>query len=340
VVIAIIGVLVALLLPAVQAARESARRTQCTNNLKQLGIACQLHVDAYGFLPSGGWGDWWVGCPDMGVGKNQPGSWAYQLLSFIEESSRKNVGRGYKCTDPASRAAIGQMIATPVSLFYCPSRRPVQGYPWINQSNVNFDPPELAAKTDYAGNLGDVGSLGTDVGPKTLAEAATYPWKFSGPAFVLNCQNQRKSQSPTGDTGVIHQRSEIELRHITDGTSHTYLLGEKNVNPDYYYYSTDANGTAGNDDQSMYNGYDKDTLRSTFVWLKGYENIGAGQWLPKPDTAGAKNHDWGFGGPHPNGWMALFCDGSVRFLPYDMTGIVHQQLGNRLDGETIDMTGL
>src|SRR5688500_16003578 len=93
VVIAIIGVLVALLLPAIQAAREAARRTQCINNLKQLCTACQLHVDTYGFLPSGGWGDWWVGCPDQGAGKNQPGTWTYQLLSFIEESASRGIGQ-------------------------------------------------------------------------------------------------------------------------------------------------------------------------------------------------------------------------------------------------------
>jgi prepilin-type N-terminal cleavage/methylation domain-containing protein len=338
VVIAIIGVLVALLLPAVQAAREAARRTQCSNNLKQLGLACLLHVDTYGFFPSGGWGDWWVGCPDQGAGIRQPGGWAYQLLPFIEESARAGIGRGFKCGDPNSRAAMGKMVSTPVSIFYCPSRRPATGYAWINQGNFNFEPPEFAAKTDYAGNLGDVGIVGSDVGPKTLADAANYHWKFSGPAFIGNAQN-RGSQSPTGDTGVIHQRSEIKLRHITDGTAFTYLLGEKNLDPNFYYFSIDDQGrTAGNDDQSMYNGYDQDNLRSTMVFLPGFQD-GQLFWPPRPDTQGV-TYNWSFGGAHPTGWMALFCDGSVHYLPFDMSGIIHQRLGNRLDGETIDMSGL
>ena len=119
-VIAIIGILVALLLPAIQAAREAARRSQCKNNLKQLGLASQLLVDTHKFFPSGGWGDWWVGCPDMGAGKNQPGTWTYQLLSYIEESARRGVGQGFKCADPNSRKALGDMIATSLSRILLP----------------------------------------------------------------------------------------------------------------------------------------------------------------------------------------------------------------------------
>src|SRR5215210_6132450 len=154
VVIAIIGILVALLLPAIQAARESARRSQCINNLKQLGIACHLLVDTYGYFPSGGWSDHWVGCPDQGAGRNQPGSWAYSLLPFIEETARADVGKGFKCGDPSSRAAIGNMVAVNVPIFNCPTRRAAQPYPWTNQNRINFDPPALAGKSDYAGNMG------------------------------------------------------------------------------------------------------------------------------------------------------------------------------------------
>lgn len=334
VVIAIIGILVALLLPAVQAAREAARRTQCLNNIKQLGTACHLHVDAHGFLPSAGWGDWWVGCPDMGAGERQPGNWAYQLLPFIEEASSRNIGQGFKCGDAASAPAITEMIATPISIFYCPSRRSVSGYPWRNTGNYNFTAPPLAAKTDYAASFGDVNLLDSDIGPPTLERYHSWRWKHSGPLVIAHAREKLFSTSPTGHSGVIFQRSEIKFSQITDGATHTYLLGEKNLMPEAYETSL-----TGNDDQSMYNGHDRDNLRSTFMWRPGAEGVGPPRWPPLPDTS-LYEHTWGFGSAHHSGWAAVFCDGSVRFLPYDIDPYLHQRLGNRCDGQVTDLSGL
>lgn len=313
VVIAIIGILVALLLPAVQAAREAARRSQCINNLKQLGLASQIFYDSQGFFPSAGWGDWWVGCPDQGMGEDQPGNWTYQLLGYIEETSRAGIGQGFKCGDPNSKAAIGKMISTPVSIFYCPSRRPVQGYPYVNANNFNFDPPPVMAKTDYACNLGDLDKVGTDVGPASVQAAKTYVWKYSGRVFIANNQ----LRCITGQTGVVFQRSTIAFSQITDGTAFTYLYGEKNLNANLY-----ETGTAGNDDQSMYNGFDRDNVRTAF-------------YPPTQDLPGV-DCTWCFGSAHSSGWGAVLCDGSVHFLSYDLDRVVHARLGNRQDGEVID----
>ena len=110
-----------LLLPAIQAAREAARRTQCKNNLKQIGLAAQNHLNTQKFFPTGGWGYHWVGDPDHGYGMSQPGGWGFTLLPYIEEKTIYNMGRGL--TAAAKMTALGQMMATPAPFFCCPSRR-------------------------------------------------------------------------------------------------------------------------------------------------------------------------------------------------------------------------
>src|SRR4051812_24808536 len=94
VVIAIIGILVALLLPAIQAAREAARRNQCVNNLKQLSLGALNHESTFKMFPSSGLGYKWVGDPNFGHGRKQPGGWIYNTLPFIEEQAIHDMGFG------------------------------------------------------------------------------------------------------------------------------------------------------------------------------------------------------------------------------------------------------
>jgi prepilin-type N-terminal cleavage/methylation domain-containing protein len=135
VVIAIIGILVALLLPAVQAAREAARRTQCVNHLKQLSLGCANHESTHKFFPSGGWGTDWVGDADRGSGEEQPGSWLYNVLPYIEEQAMHDMPKdGQSSMAPLGpsaqqKAGARQMVFLPGPVaFYCPSRRQVQAY--------------------------------------------------------------------------------------------------------------------------------------------------------------------------------------------------------------------
>ena len=94
VVITILGVLMGLLLPAVNSVRESMRRAQCKNNLKQIGDAAQQHLAVQGHFPSSGWGYLWIGDPDHGFGARQPGGWIYNLLPYLGLDMIHDMGKG------------------------------------------------------------------------------------------------------------------------------------------------------------------------------------------------------------------------------------------------------
>jgi prepilin-type N-terminal cleavage/methylation domain-containing protein/prepilin-type processing-associated H-X9-DG protein len=121
VVIAIMGILMGLLMPAVQKIREAANRISCQNNLKQLSLAFHNHQDALGYFPSGGW--YWYTPPNYlsgtpAVGQQQQAGWGFQILPYIEAD---NVWRGGGATDDTSRILVA--IGTTNKLFFCPSRR-------------------------------------------------------------------------------------------------------------------------------------------------------------------------------------------------------------------------
>ena len=121
VVIAIIGVLVGLLLPAVQQAREAARRLSCGNNLKQIGLAMHSHHSAIRYLSTDGWEFAWTGDANQGAGRKQPGNWLFNILPFIEQNAIHDMGFGL--SGSAKLDAHRNRMETPLGFINCPSRR-------------------------------------------------------------------------------------------------------------------------------------------------------------------------------------------------------------------------
>lgn len=156
VVIAIIGVLVGLMLPAIQASRESARITSCKNNLSQLAKGLLGHDTAMVGFPSGGWGDLWLGNAERGSEKQQPSGWTYSVLPYIEEIPLHTTVKGV--TSDTSADAYARLTSTPVPLFSCPSRRSARPIPLPQRTfrtpSSLLVPIANATRTDYAANAG------------------------------------------------------------------------------------------------------------------------------------------------------------------------------------------
>jgi prepilin-type N-terminal cleavage/methylation domain-containing protein len=296
VVIAIIGVLVGLLLPAVQSAREAARLGDCHYRLKQLATAALLFEESDGHFPSGGWGFAWAPDPDRGVGERQPGGWVYSVLPFLEENALTDLGRG--ASDEKKRIVMATLASSPLGLLACPSRRVAELLPYTSTMPVrNAEPTPLVAKSDYAACGGDVNVR--IEGPATLAEG-------DGEAFDWSAASKC--------TGVIAPRSPVSARQVTDGLSKTYLLGEKRCVFD---------GHDWGDDQHAYLGHGTDNVRTA-----------SRLHPPIPDgREGNDPFDKRFGSAHPNGFVMASADTSLRLIAYDVDSTVYERSANRSDSE-------
>jgi prepilin-type N-terminal cleavage/methylation domain-containing protein len=314
VVIAIIGVLVALLLPAVQAAREAARRQQCSNNLKQIALAAQNHHDTNKHFPTGGWGYFWVGDADRGYDRDQPGGWAYNVLPYMEQKALHDLaGDGSRDTMSTSQKdGARSVIQKPVDTFRCPSRRIQLVYPKPWDGNFyaynasNGDGAVVAGRSDYAASCGDQDSNEVGAGPGTLAAAANHGWAVDSMGITRAAPNVLRY------SGISFERSEVGIEHITDGTSNTYLVGEKYLNPVDY-----ETGMDGGDNETWCTGFNNDNFRTAFD-------------PPMPDQAGVA-YGKRFGSAHPASWFVSWCDGHVSAESFDIDPMVHRGNANRAD---------
>lgn len=312
VVIAIIVLLMSLLLPAVQKVREAANKMICGNNLKQIGIACHNHHNDYEMFPDAGLPpQFWPLTPPFRAGglspkatPNQNWGWLYQILPYIEQ-------------DNLWRADEATSAGTAVKLYFCPSRRrPIL-------FNIG-GPLPFRGQCDYAGNNG------------TLFNP---PFPLSALANgIINLE-----YLPKAGFGML-PNIRLAEGDIPDGTSNTFLAGEKLLRPDHYYVDSDG-GRNG-----YVCGYDWDIVRWGYIppnapqgWnIIDRDNLNLAIPGSSPPILIQDNFNWNntssgetrFGAAHAGGVNMLFCDGSVRNIAYGISPDVFMMGCNRRDGQS------
>lgn len=264
-------------------------------------------------FPSGGWYYQWYGDPDAGFGPSQPGAWTFSLLPFLEQNALFQNGADGDIETVSSQQQTGayETASTPLSVFHCPSRRQAKKYK-ISTTVQNCKPtPETGAKGDYAGNVGSYNSAtGSSNSITSYSDGRT--------------KAKKKTWANSSHNGVIFDFSEISMGEIRDGTSNTYLFGEKYVSPDKY------ESTTSYDDNGLYAGQDSDNTRS--CGTKSSMTI----LTPLQDR---KTYDgsYQFGSPHAGSFGMVMCDGSVQRVSYSVDASTHIYLGCRNDGEPVTL---
>jgi prepilin-type N-terminal cleavage/methylation domain-containing protein len=291
VVIAIIAVLIGLLLPAVQKVREAAARAKCQNNLKQIGLAAHNYHDSTQTLPPA-----WLG--NNSLDPDGWGSWAAVLLPHLEQANTYALWNlDYPTSSQDPRAYQQQ-----VSVYLCPSRPA----PVLSTGDTM---PGGGGLSDYAGNFGIVrsgsNSLGTIIPVARMAQATTTD-TLGNPVLKPGWKGQ------------------ISLLAVTDGTSNTFLFGEKHVRP---------NSLRGkNEDRSVFGGVNNATTR-----LAGNDTVNSLLRPIVPPTAQAtpSSANSCFGGPHTGICQFVFTDGSVKSVKLSASLDTLGRLAVRNDGEVI-----
>jgi prepilin-type N-terminal cleavage/methylation domain-containing protein/prepilin-type processing-associated H-X9-DG protein len=290
VVIAIIAILIGLLVPAVQKVREAASRTQCTNNLKQLGLAMQNYHDVYKRFPA--------------EGLSSPVSWYILILPYVEQGPLYNqvfpLYQKVSTTPGLSIAALGkayaavnQTITTPVPIFICPSRRQATG-PYDDYCGCYTNQMNEAALTNYVNTGGTYQSI---LDPYVMQSArwSNAAFNFPAPGVALN-----QITNFAGSSNVLL----LSHKLMSPGN---YGNGGSNVKDRGFAYTQFTAGDATGDTQHAQHMRYPDTYGGGSSANKGYM---------KDDNNVDENH---MGGPHPAGSPVLFADGSVREFYYGYT---------------------
>ena len=311
VVIAIIGILVALLLPAIQAAREAARRAKCQSNMKNLALALQNYHSAKQRFPIG-----FVSQPDS----VEAWAWSTFTLPYLEEQSifdRMRPSETYISPVDGNRTgkrnladlfASGkdiEVLQTPLSVFRCPSDSTPDLIPAYTGS--------LHTKTD-CGTIAGRSFPSEDwersfVGLNTPAGFQPSTSNYVGSKGIINANCPVGNQARCNNNGIFFGNSQVSMKHVTDGTSKTFIVGER----------------------------DKFCLAATWIgvrnplgpdsWSSNWAMAHVGYKLNYSCTGNHNTCTEGFSSAHAGGGYFGFCDGSVRFINDDIN---FDMIGNNL----------
>jgi prepilin-type N-terminal cleavage/methylation domain-containing protein len=328
VVIAIIAILIGLLLPAVQKVREAAARTQCQNNLKQIGLAFMNYESALSQLPAGPY-DRDPRLPDFPpsayrefppaygatpcCNASHPDGWNhfFRILPYIEQ---ENIFRLADLSAPPVNTINSTQVAQSlVKTYYCPSRRAPTGYG-----------DALTGRLDYAGNAGffqgsRIEYFGGGAPDDLYLGVPPSPTTIRPPGIGMRPEADERATPNLGDTGgrrgaIVNPvlGAKRRLADFTDGLSNSVLVAEKAIAAGRY-------GAEGGDNEPWHNsGWDEDCIRWHFVPSADTDLARTPPCFPPGTTGCTGSSIWrrNFGSNHVGGLNAVFGDGSVRFIKF------------------------
>jgi prepilin-type N-terminal cleavage/methylation domain-containing protein len=287
VVIAIIAILIALLVPAVQKVREASARTACSNNLKQLGLGFHAYHDTFKNLP-----------PSR-IDANGGANWPVLILPYIEQGDLFklwNIKAVYYDQSPA-------FTQSQVPTYYCPARR-----------SAGDNMLSTVGDMGVAGALGDYGVCDGD-----NSDGHAYNSEHANGAVIISSYGV----DPPGV--ALHWHSLTNFQTITDGTSNTFLAGEKHVVLGKFGIGGDFTTTGDpHGDGSIYNG---DPENQNAARIAGPSNLLA----LSPTTP----YNAQFGSWHQDMCQFVMCDGAVKAISNNIDPQNYRRLGVRNDGEVI-----
>ena len=320
VVIAIIGILVGLLLPAVQAAREAARRMQCSNNLKQIGLAFLNYESTYKALPAA----YWVNAPAPPYNLQSAG---VALLPFIEQTALYN--RYSASMTPATTGnpiAIqnNDVVSTVVPAFLCPSA-PGGGPERVFTCNI---------PAGFGGALPGLAAFAVRYAPSDYSVCSGVRDVFANVAYPAGAGGDRHGALKTS-TFLAPETNRMAT--ITDGTSNTFLMGERTGGSKIYSGTRQVTVSAL---EGETNGGGWGDVLNGEHWLKGSVR-GATNWATAggPCAINCTNYRGsGFHSFHSGGSQFVMCDGSVQFNSESVDALTFAGRITRQKGEVIQAT--